>query len=134
MLFFAFALFSLSKKERVEAAELMSPEILSDIITARQSRNLTLRGHKDLTKISGQYFRKPLVNLLQGSNPSVLNFRKLLFSNFDGMVVKGESNCIAKFPDISIKDCTFTNSNQHPIHIENKRADEAEQNIFSFDF
>ncbi|EAY07459.1 hypothetical protein TVAG_499450 [Trichomonas vaginalis G3] len=96
---------------------LFQPPVLSDFITARQSRNLTVKGQKELEPIVGRYFRKPLVNLLQGVQPSVLNFRRLYFTNFDGMILKGESNCLAKFPDIMIVDCTFKAANQHPIHI-----------------
>lgn len=96
---------------------LLDPPVLSDFITARQSRNLTIKGQKEVEPIVGRYFRKPLVNLLQGVQPSILNLRRLFFTNFDGMILKGESNCLAKFPDIMIVDCTFKAANQHPIHI-----------------
>ena len=97
--------------------EILKPSILSDFITARQSRNISLNGKKEIEPIYGKFFRKPLVNLLQSIQPSVLNFRRLFFTNFDGIILKGEANCLAKFPDIMIYDCTFTEANQHPIHI-----------------
>ena len=100
-----------------EDNSLYNPPLLSDFITARQSRNLTVNGKNALKPIVGRYFRKPLVNLLQGVQPSMINFRKLFFTNFDGIILKGESNCLAKFPDIMIVDCTFKAANQHPIQI-----------------
>ena len=105
------------EQEEDEDKSLLDPPILSDFITARQSRNLTVKGQKELEPIVGRYFRKPLVNLLQGVQPSILNFRRLFFTNFDGIILKGESNCLAKFPDIVIVDCTFKYANQHPIQI-----------------
>ena len=103
--------------EEDEDDSLYNPPLLSDFITARQSRNLTVNGKNALKPIVGRYFRKPLVNLLQGVQPSLINFRKLFFTNFDGIILKGESNCLAKFPDIMIVDCTFKAANQHPIQI-----------------
>lgn len=108
---------SVEDDEEDEDNSLYNPPLLSDFITARQSRNLTVSGKNAVKPIVGRYFRKPLVNLLQGVQPSMINFRKLFFTNFDGIILKGESNCLAKFPDIMIVDCTFKAANQHPIQI-----------------
>jgi len=129
-MFLSFLLLLCSSNEGIDPnAEILKPATLSDFITARQSRNISLNGKKELEPIYGRYFRKPLVNLLQSVNPSVLNFRRLFFTNFDGIILKGESNCLAKFPDIMIFDCTFSEANQHPIHINGPSQKDEEFDI-----
>lgn len=104
--------------------ELIHPAVLSDFISSRQSRNISLTGQNDLRPLIGQYYRRPLVNLLQAYNPTVLNFRNIFFRNFDGIVLKGEPRALARYPDINIKDCHFYNANVHPIHIDSPNLDE----------
>lgn len=116
-----------------EDKSLLETQVLSDFITARLSRNLTVKGQHELEPIVGKYLRKPLVNLLQGISPSNLNLRRLYFTNFDNIILKGESNCLARFPDITISDCTFKGFRMHPIHINGPSGmqefeDQPEQN------
>lgn len=114
----------LEEEQEEDESRLYSPPVLSDFLTARQQRNITLTGKKELEPINGRYFRKPLVNLIQSGAPSYISFRRLFFDSFDGIILKGESNCLAKFPDIVITDSTFSKSNQHPIHINGPRENE----------
>lgn len=101
----------------------LAPAILSDFITARQVRNLTMSGKKELAPINGRFFTKPLVTLLQSLQPTVLQFRSMMFQSFDGMIIKGEARGFAKFADIMIYDCNFEGGNQHAIHIEGPSED-----------
>ena len=105
--------------------KLMQPPILSDFLTARQSRNITMHGKKEKGIINGQYFRKPLVNLLQGTHPCVINLRQMYFTSFDGIILKGEGIGFSRFPDIVINDCSFVKHNQHPIHVHGPSANDA---------
>ncbi|KAI5541902.1 hypothetical protein TVAGG3_0059630 [Trichomonas vaginalis G3] len=45
-----------------EDKSLLETQVLSDFITARLSRNLTVKGQHELEPIVGKYLRKPLVN------------------------------------------------------------------------
>ncbi|OHT01304.1 hypothetical protein TRFO_31889 [Tritrichomonas foetus] len=82
-----------------------------------------MSGKKELAPINGRFFRKPLVNLLQSLQPTVLQFRSMMFQSFDGMVIKGEARGFAKFADILIYDCNFHGGNQHAIHIQGPSSD-----------
>ena len=113
-LFFALVV-SLTEEEQDEL--ILTPAHLSDFVTARQLRNLTVSGKKDLGKIYGQYFRKPMFELLQSTQPTLLQIRQMYFQGFDGMIVKGVARGTAKFADVYIYDCTFNEGNQHAIHI-----------------
>jgi hypothetical protein len=62
-----------------------------DFITARQVRNLTVSGDKELAPIYGRYFRKPLVELLQSTQPRALQLRSMYFRSFDGLIIKEEA-------------------------------------------
>jgi hypothetical protein len=106
---------------------ILTPSHLSDFITARQVRNLTVSGKKELAPVYGRYFRKPLVELLQSQQPTVLQLRSMYFQSFDGMVIKGEARGIAKFADIVVYDCTFNEANQQAIHIMGPTANEGWQ-------
>ena len=101
----------------------LNPAILSDFITAHQIRNLTMSGKKELAPINGRFFTKPLVTLLQSLQPTVLQFRSMMFQSFDGMVIKGEARGFARFADVMIYDCNFNEGNQHAIHIEGPSQD-----------
>jgi hypothetical protein len=107
--------FSLSAEEQDEL--ILTPSHLSDFITARQVRNLTVSGKKELAPVYGRYFRKPLIELLESQKPQVLQLRSMYFQSFDGMVIKGEARGIAKFADIVVYDCTFNEANQQAIHL-----------------
>jgi hypothetical protein len=107
--------YCLSEEEQDEL--ILTPAHLSDFITARQVRNLTVSGKKELAPINGRYWKKPLVELLQSQSPTVLQLRSMYFQSFDGMVIKGEARGIAKFADIVVYDCTFNEANQQAIHI-----------------
>jgi hypothetical protein len=106
---------SLTEEEQDEI--ILKPANLSDFITARQVRNLTVSGKKELAPIYGRYFRKPLIELLQSTQPHALQIRSMYFQSFDGMVIKGEARGMARFADIVVYDCTFNEGNQHAIHI-----------------
>jgi hypothetical protein len=106
---------SFSEEEQDEL--ILTPPHLSDFVAARQVRNLTLSGKKELAPIYGRYFRKPLIQLLQSTQPHVLQLRSMYFQSFDGMVIKGEARGMAKFADIIVYDCSFVEGNQHAIHI-----------------
>ena len=124
MLFlFAAAVFSLTEEEQDQL--ILTPAHLSDFITARQVRNLTVSGKKDIAPIYGKYFRKPLIQLLQSLQPTTLQLRSMYFQSFDGMIIKGEARGLAKFADILVYDCTFNEGNQHAIHIHGPARREA---------
>ena len=96
---------------------IFQPAFLSDFITARQFRNLTVSGKKEFAPINGRFFRKPLVNLMQSLQPTMLQLHTLHFQSFDGMILKGEAHGLANFPNILIHNCNFVGGNQHAIHI-----------------
>lgn len=128
-----FATFSLSidqsapesDEELQDSENLMKPSILSDFLTARQSRNITMHGKKENGIINGQFFRKPLVNLLQSAQPCVINLRQMYFESFDGIILKGEGVGLARFPDIVLRECSFNKHNQHPIHVHGSSTSDA---------
>jgi hypothetical protein len=107
--------FSLTEEEQDEL--ILKPDHLSDFIAARQVRNLTVSGKKEIAPIYGRYFRKPLIQLLQSTQPHLLHLRSMYFQSFDGIVVKGEARGMARFADLIVYDCTFNEANQHAIHI-----------------
>jgi hypothetical protein len=117
MLIFSLLACSMSLTEEEQDELILTPPHLSDFVAARQVRNLTLSGKKELAPIYGRYFRKPLIQLLQSTQPHVLQLRSMYFQSFDGMVIKGEARGMAKFADIIVYDCSFVEGNQHAIHI-----------------
>jgi hypothetical protein len=112
---FLAASFSLTEEEQDEL--ILTPPHLSDFIGARQVRNLTVSGKKELAPIYGRYFRKPLIQLLQSTQPHILHLRSMYFQSFDGIVIKGKARGIMPFADIIVSDCTFTGSNAPALDI-----------------
>jgi hypothetical protein len=107
--------FSLTEEEQDEL--ILTPTHLSDFIAARQVRNLTVSGKKELAPIYGRYFRKPLVELVQSTLPHALHLRSMYFQSFDGLILKGEARGMTRFADILLYDCTFNEGNSAAIHI-----------------
>jgi hypothetical protein len=130
-LFSALFIAALSLTEEEQDDLILKPAHLSDFITARQVRNLTVSGQKELAPIYGRYFRKPLIELLQSTQPHALQLRSMYFQSFDGMVIKGEARGMARFANIVVYDCTFNEGNQHAIHIlgPTKREDFADDRV-----
>lgn len=100
-----------------EKDQMIQPAVLSDFITSRQTRNITMSGKKELTPIIGQYFRKPLVELVQSIQPTVLSFRSMYFKSFDGILIKGEARGFARFASISMYNCDYHDANAQAIYL-----------------
>ena len=115
-----------SEAEQVELVA--NPAFLSDFITARQFRNLTVSGKKEIAPIDGRFFRKPLINLMQSLQPNTLELHSLCFNRFDGMVLKGEARGMAKFPSVLIQDCKFVGGNTDAIYIRGPEVFEGKTN------
>jgi hypothetical protein len=106
---------SLTEEEQDEL--ILRPDHLSDFIAARQVRNLTVSGKKEIAPIYGKYFRKPLIQLLQSTQPHLLQLRSMYFQSFDGIVVRGDARGMARFADLVVYDCTFNEGNAQAIRI-----------------
>lgn len=109
MLLFPFLLtatFSLSQEEMDNA--ILTPPFLSDFVNARQIRNLTITSTTDTkAAISGLFYTKPFFTLSPSLQPTYLVLTQLEFHSFDGKIISGESNGIARLADIRIYDCVF---------------------------
>lgn len=103
---------------------IFEPAYLSDFINSRQLRNLTVSGKKELKPIIGQYFFKPLVELTQSLNPTILQLHNMYFKSFDGIVINGEARGIARFADLIVYGSTFIDGNSNAIKIHGPEAPE----------
>ena len=106
-LFFAVNAFSLNQEEMDNA--MLTPAFLSDFVNARQIRNLTISAQNEMASINGQYFIKPVFDLLSTLQPTYLVLNQLSFHSFDGKIINGESHGLAKFADLHVYDCEFKN-------------------------
>lgn len=105
-LLFTFA-FSLTQEETDQA--ILTPAFLSDFVNARQIRNLTITSQNEMAYINGQYFVKPVFDLLSSLQPTYLVLNQLSFHSFDGKIFNGEAHGLAKFADLLVYDCEFKN-------------------------
>ena len=105
--FLILSVFSLTQEEMDTA--ILSPAFLSDFVNARQIRNLTLTSQNQMVSVNGQYFIKPVFDLLSTLQPTYLSINQIRFHSFDGKIINGESHGLAKFADVYISECEFLN-------------------------
>ena len=126
LLFFIPRIYSVTQDDPEIDTLFLEPQIISDFVNSKQLRNLTITGDNELTPINGRYFTKIMFDLWPTLSPTFLSFQSVAFVNFDGLLFNGESKGMAKFADLFLYDCSFTDGSTSIMNIRGPKHDHSD--------